>query len=84
MDRVASPFSGVGRLYYRKCHKDSLACILSKVYQVLADEKAEKHGLLRIIDESGEDYLYLASYFFFIDVPQKVERALRQSVSAAA
>lgn len=67
-----------------RAQKGSEDLVVRKVYQVLPDEKAEKHGLLRIIDESGEDYLYPASYFFFIDVPQKVERALRQSVSAAA
>ena len=65
-------------------NKGSEDLIVRKVYQVLPDEKAEKQGLLRIIDESGEDYLYPARYFFFIDLPQKVERALRQRVSAAA
>jgi len=58
--------------------------IVRKVYQVLPDERAEKQGLLRIIDESGEDYLYPTDYFFFLDLPQRVERVLRQKVSAAA
>ena len=57
---------------------------LRKVYQVLPDGPAEKKGLLRIIDESGEDYIYPVGFFFLIDVPQKVERALRQSVSVTA
>jgi hypothetical protein len=65
-------------------NKGSDDLVIRKVYQVLPDEKAERKGLLRIIDESGEDYLYPAGYFFFIDVPQKVERVLRQRVSAAA
>ncbi len=65
-------------------NKGSEDLVVRKVYQVLADERAEKEGLLRVIDESGEDYLYPADYFFFIDVPRKVERALRQSASAAA
>jgi len=65
-------------------NKGSEDLIVRKVYQVLPDEKAERQGLLRIIDESGEDYLYPASYFFFLDLPQKVERALRQRVSTAA
>jgi len=65
-------------------NKGSEDLMVRKLYQVLPDEKAEKQGLLRIIDESGEDYLYPASYFFFIDLPQKVERVLRQRVSAAA
>jgi hypothetical protein len=53
---------------------------LRKIYQVLPDDKAAKHGLLRIIDESGEDYLYPADFFVAIDLPTAVERA----VSAAA
>jgi hypothetical protein len=65
-------------------NKGSEDLVVRKVYQVLEDDRAEKQGLLRIIDESGEDYLYPASYFFFIEVPQKVERALRQRASAAA
>lgn len=58
--------------------------IIRKVYQVLSDEAAEKKRLLRIIDESGEDYLYPATYFFLIDLPQKVERTLRQRASVVA
>jgi hypothetical protein len=57
--------------------------VVRKVYQVLPDEKAEQRGLLRIIDESGEDYLYPASFFFMIDLPQKIERTLRQRVAVA-
>ena len=45
-----------------------------KVYQVLKDTEAESHGLLRVIDESGEDYLYPASYFVPIEVPQAAEQ----------
>jgi len=65
-------------------NKGSEDLTIRKVYQVLPDDTAEKRGLLRIIDESGEDYLYPASFFFLIDLPQKVERALRQGVSVAA
>ncbi|HEY4759334.1 MAG TPA: hypothetical protein VIH42_02010 [Thermoguttaceae bacterium] len=52
--------------------------IARKIYRILPDEKAEKAKHLRIIDESGEDYLYPAAYFFVIELPQKVERSLRQ------
>lgn len=65
-------------------NKGSEDLIVRKVYQVLPDVLAQKQGLLRIIDESGEDYLYPAGYFYFVDLPQKIERALRQRVSAAA
>ena len=47
-----------------------------KVYQVLPDDKAADEGYLRIIDESGEDYLYPESYFIPIELPQKIQDAL--------
>jgi hypothetical protein len=50
-----------------------------KVYQVLPDKAAEKEGHLRIIDESGEDYLYPVSFFVFVDVPKESEQALLQA-----
>jgi hypothetical protein len=49
---------------------------LHKIYQVLPDEEAARNGDLRVIDESGEDYLYPASFFVLIEVPQEVERAI--------
>ena len=64
-------------------NKGSEDLVVRKVYPVLPDERAEKQGLLRVVDESGEDYLYPASYFFMVDVPQKIERTLRR-VSIAA
>lgn len=45
-----------------------------KVCRVLDDGDAPSHGLLRIVDESGEDYLYPAKYFVPIDVPKTVTR----------
>jgi hypothetical protein len=47
-----------------------------KIYVALRDRAAEKHGLLRIIDESGDDYLYPESFFQPIDLPQAVKRAV--------
>lgn len=47
-----------------------------KLYQVLRDDAAAEDGLLRIVDESGEDYLYPSRFFLKIDLPQEVERAL--------
>jgi hypothetical protein len=49
---------------------------LRKVYKVLPDEAAAKDQHLRIIDESGEDYLYPASFFVFVEVPKAAERDL--------
>jgi len=44
-----------------------------KIYEVLPDEKAAKHGLIRIIDESGEDYLYPEDFFVSIEIPEAAE-----------
>ena len=41
-----------------------------KVYQVLPDDKAADEGYLRIVDESGEDYLYPESYFISVELPR--------------
>ncbi len=49
---------------------------LRKVYRVLPDAAAAAEGYLRVLDESGEDYLYPAEYFVLVDVPRTAERAL--------
>lgn len=49
---------------------------LHKIYRVVADKEAEEDGDIRIVDESGEDYLYPSSYFVSIKVPQTVEASL--------
>jgi hypothetical protein len=49
---------------------------LRKIYKVLPDEMAAKDHHLRIIDESGEDYLYPATFFVFVEVPKAAERNL--------
>jgi len=51
-----------------------------KIYQVLRDEEAEKEGYFRIIDESGEDYLYPQSYFILVQLPREAQEALRIEV----
>lgn len=45
-----------------------------KVYRLLSDPPAEKRGLVRIIDESGEDYLYPVGFFVPIEVPREATR----------
>jgi hypothetical protein len=50
--------------------------ILKKIYEVLPDEEAAKDDLVRIIDESGEDYLYHRSHFVLVDLPLEVEQTL--------
>ncbi|NQU39688.1 MAG: hypothetical protein HQ523_07025 [Lentisphaerae bacterium] len=53
---------------------------LRKIYQILPDKRAARDGYVRVIDESGEDYLYPESYFVSVRLPQKAQRA----VAAAA
>lgn len=52
---------------------------LHKIYRVLPDEDAAGDGDLRVIDESGEDYLYPAEWFVPIEVPQSVEVSLMRA-----
>ena len=51
-----------------------------KIYQVLPDADATRHRQLRVIDESGEDYLYPANYFSPIDLPQPIRKAVLAAV----
>lgn len=48
---------------------------IRKIYQVVTDINAEKHQMIRVIDESGEDYLYPSNYFVEIEIPKAVEEA---------
>ena len=50
---------------------------LRKIYDGVRDQQAEADGLLRIVDETGEDYLYPASYFVPLVLPQSARKALR-------
>jgi len=52
---------------------------VGKVYRVLADDDAAKHQLVRIIDESGEDYHYAEAGFVPIELPEAAERVLKAS-----
>ena len=47
-----------------------------KIYQVLSDDAAAKDGYLRVVDESGEDYLYPESYFIMVRLPRKAQDAM--------
>ena len=53
---------------------------LRKVYQILPDKRAAQDGYIRVVDESGEDYLYPQSYFVSIRLPQKAQQALAATV----
>ena len=47
-----------------------------KIYVALRDTVAEKHNMLRVVDESGEDYLYPKAFFRSIALPQAIKRAV--------
>lgn len=53
---------------------------LHKIYRILPDEQARIDGDLRVVDESGEDYLYPADYFVVIDLPTIVKKSLLKTV----
>ena len=47
-----------------------------KIYLSLRDPAAEKHGLMRVVDELGDDYLYPKGFFRAIALPQALKRAV--------
>lgn len=49
---------------------------LRKLYELIPDDEAASHSLVRVIDESGEDYLYPASCFVPVELPQVVHQAI--------
>lgn len=75
----------------RKKHREFVVCVqntdypasleLRKIYEVLPDPAALTHGLIRVIDESGEDYLYPNNFFVRIDLSRPVETAILRAAS---
>jgi len=57
--------------------------IAGKVYRILSDPEAERDDLVRIIGESGKDYLYHKSHFAFVDFPPAARRRVLAMQSAA-
>ncbi len=47
-----------------------------KIYEVISDSVAKSHGQIRVIDESGEDYLYPQEYFIPVSLPRNIEDAV--------
>ena len=58
--------------------------ILGKVYRIIPDPEAAKDDLVRIVDESGEDYLFDKSLFVFVDFPKAIARKTRSLETATA
>jgi hypothetical protein len=73
----------------KKLHSQFLLCIknddypvsleVRKIYEAIADEAAAAHKFVRIIDESGEDYLYPNRYFIAVELPKSVILAIRKA-----
>ncbi len=82
---------GLSEMRQQRARKRFVLCInnedsddleVGKVYRVLPDALAARSGFLRVIDESGEDYLYSADLFVPIELPQSAKRALSAALSA--
>ena len=58
-------------------NKDSEDLEKRKIYQMLPDQKAAIEGYIKVINEYGEDYLYLRSYFIQVHLPQEAQKNLR-------
>jgi len=56
---------------------------LRKLYEVIADPDAEKDHMIRVVDESGEDYLYSADRFILAPLPVAVEQAVLHATEGA-
>ena len=52
---------------------------LHKIYRVVPDHDAAEEGDIRVVDESGEDYLYPANWFVEVKLPQPVQKSLLQA-----
>jgi hypothetical protein len=80
----------IGKIIMKRVEPQFVVCVknknyaasleLRKLYSVLPDLAAAKLGQLRVIDESGEDYLYPQEYFVPIQLPQAAEKAVRRAV----
>jgi hypothetical protein len=73
--KVAAP----GRQHFAVCVDNSgyeVSLERNKIYVVLPDRDAEKGGDIRVVDESGDDYLFSADRFVAIDVPAAVKASL--------
>jgi hypothetical protein len=74
------------RIHFAVCVRNTgneASLELRKLYEVVADPDALKDGMLRVIDESGEDYLFPASFFVLAPLPVAVEEAVQHAVATA-
>jgi len=57
---------------------ENVDLVQRKVYEVWPDPEAERHGQIRVVDESGEDYLFPAEYFQLLTLPAGAARLFRR------
>jgi hypothetical protein len=71
-------------LQFAICIKTDDADLLTprRIYQILPDDSAARSHYVRVIDNEGEDYLYPADYFIFMEFPHEVEQTLLQASEA--
>ena len=70
-----------GKIQFAVClnNQGYLASLeVGKLYRVIADEEAAKENLLRVVDESGEDYAFAANRFHVVELPSNVQKTLLQ------
>jgi len=77
----SSPKQGKGEAFVLCIRNDGYPASLErrKIYPVVRDASAARHSLMRVVDESGEDYLYPADYFIALRLPTNVKLALRKA-----
>lgn len=82
MEETLAPGSTAMKPRFAICVDNSeypVSLELHKIYRVLPDDEAERDGDVRVIDESGEDYLFPAKYFAPIELPAETEAILMNS-----
>ncbi|MGD1074010.1 MAG: hypothetical protein ABSB15_28195 [Bryobacteraceae bacterium] len=57
--------------------------IPGKVYRIISDAPAAKSDLIRVVDQSGEDYLFHKSHFVFVDFPPAIKKKILAMEGAA-
>jgi len=76
--RTSTPRRGIEQHFAVCVRNDDYPASLElrKLYPVLDDAFASEHGLIRVIDESGEDYLYPSEFFVRVELPISIEKTL--------
>lgn len=55
---------------------------VGKLYRIVPDKEAEAHGLIRVVDESGEDYAFASTRFHPMELPPQIKKTLLQASHA--